>query len=332
MNAGALIVGPLAALSVMMLATGAVMVRTPSALRRGLRTQITAETLKQIAPREHHTLRGRLPHLAGAWDLAVSLFTRLRRSPYGGRVEPWLARQLVRSGIALTPREILIISIGIIACGMAGGFLLWGTVATSGISGLATLLGLAAYVRRRQTQRLCAFGEQLPEMLSLLIISLRAGHSTMQALDTISRQVRAPASVEMSIVTREVQLGINPEEALRHLAERVNNEDLHLLINAIAIQHETGGNLISMVETIGETVRERVKIRGEVRALTAQAAMGGWIITLLPAVLGAFLFLVNPSGMSFFWTNWIGGAMGGVAICSVAVGNLVMRRIARIEL
>jgi tight adherence protein B len=87
-----------------------------------------------------------------------------------------------------------------------------------------------------------------------------------------------------------------------------------------------------MVETIEETVRERVKIRGEVRTLTAQASMGGWIITLLPVALFVFLNFINPSGMSFFWSDAIGLAMAGVAIFNVVLGNVILRKITRIEL
>jgi tight adherence protein B len=116
------------------------------------------------------------------------------------------------------------------------------------------------------------------------------------------------------------------------MAERVKNDDLLLLINAIRIHRETGGNLVSMVETIEETARERVKIRGEVWALTAQASLGGWVITLLPVVLGGFLYLLNPSGISFFWTDWTGAIMGGAAVFNVLLGNLLLRRITKIEL
>ena len=326
-----LLAAPLAALAMMMLTAGFVLVRTPSRQRVMLYLHASASPARDAALRPT-PLREMLPHLFGAWEAIVSLTPLRRKGHRDGRLEPWLTRQLVRADLAITPRELALITMGVMAGGAATGFLLWGTPAMSTVAAVASLVGLVFYVRHKQARRLRAFGEQLPEVLSVFIISLRAGHSTMQALDAISKQVRAPASVELATVVREVHLGISPEQALRHLARRVNNEDLHLLINAMAIQHETGGNLIDMVETIGETVRERVKLRGEVQALTAQASMGSWIVSLLPVVLGGFLFAINPAGISFFWSNWLGVATGSVAVFNIVAGNLILRRMTKIEL
>ncbi len=324
--------GPLAALAVMLCTAGLVIARTPSRMSRSLHSYDKIVGLHDDRYGRRGTLRTMMPNMVAAGEYAVATVPVLRKGAFLARIEPWLTRQLVRADISITSRELVLIGTGLVLGGGAAGYLVWGTHMMSAVVALACLCGLAGYIRFKQQRRLHVFGEQLPEVLAMLTISLRAGYSTMQALDAISKQVRAPAGQELATVVRESHLGVPPEQALRHLAVRVNNEDLHLLVNAIAIQHDTGGNLISMVETIEATVRERVTIRGEVRALTAQATMGGWIITLLPVVLAAIFFMINPDGMSFFWTDWIGAALGGVAIVSTVAGNIVLRRIARVEL
>src|SRR5579872_4722395 len=226
-----LLTAPLASLAVMMLTVGFVLVRTPSRQRVMLYIHTSSSPLRDAALRPT-PVREMLPHLFGAWDALLSLVLR-RKGRREGRLEPWLTRQLVRADLAITPRELALITLGVMAGGAATGFLVWGTLAMSIVAAMAGLAGLVVYVRHKQARRLRAFGEQLPEVLSVFIISLRAGYSTMQALDAISKQVRAPASVELATVVREVHLGIPPEQALRHLARRVNNEDLHLLINAM---------------------------------------------------------------------------------------------------
>lgn len=330
MNSLTVLAGTGAAVSTVMLTTGLALATWPSHLRRTLRPYSIglADDRRSVAD----VVRQIVPNLISAWE-ALATFVPLQAVESRlDSLAPWLGRQIVRADLSITVRELLLASLGVIVAALGLGFLLWGTTIMAGASAVFSLAVLVLYIRHRQGRRLRAFGDQLPDVLSILNISLRAGYSIMQALDSTSRQIRQPASMEFATVLREVRIGVSAEQALQHLAERVKNEDLGLLIGAIRLHRETGGNLVNMVETIEDTARERVKIRGEVRSLTAQAALGGWVISLLPVVLAGFLYLLNPSGISFFWTDWLGISMGGGAVFSVILGNYILRRIAKIEL
>ena len=149
--------------------------------------------------------------------------------------------------------------------------------------------------------------------------------------DGLSRaRVGPPISEEFRRVVREVGLGVPLQDALDHLLERIPSEDLDLLVTAIAINHEVGGNLAQILEIIGETIRERVRIKGEIRVLTAQQSLSGYIISLLPVGLAILIFLLNPSYLlSLLRWPWICMPIGAV-ICMV-LGFMVMRRIVAIE-
>ncbi len=331
------IAGPAAALAVLLLTAGLVRVRVQNPLTRTLGSYVGTWGTPIPDEGERQKRRRAVRDISqGSRGALLALIARattlLRLNQRAARFEPWLTRQLIRADISLTPREFVLIALGATAGGFFVGSALWG-VGIGSLLGAAIAIGvLVFYVRFKQKRRLKVFGDQLPEVMSVLIINLRAGLTILQAFDNMSKQIRAPAALEFGAVIRETRLGVSAEQALRGLARRIDNPDLHLLVNAVIIQRETGGNLINMMETIEATVRERVKIRGEVRTLTAQTAMGGYIITGLPVVLALALYFINPSGISFFWSDLLGMGMGGATILCVVVGNMVLRRIARIEL
>ena len=331
------IAGPAAALAVLLLTAGLVRVRVQNPLTRTLGSYVGAWGTPSPDESERQTTRRAVRDISkGSRGAVLALIARamtlLRLDQRVSRFAPWLTRQLIRADLSLTVREFVLLAIGVAAGGLFVGSVLWG-VGVGSLLGAAIAIGiLVFYVRFKQKRRLKVFGDQLPEVLSVLIINLRAGLSIMQAFDNMSKQIRPPAALEFGAVIRETRLGVPAEQALRGLARRIDNPDLHLLVNAVIIQRETGGNLINMMETIEATVRERVKIRGEVRTLTAQTSMGGYIITGLPIVLALALYFINPSGISFFWSDLLGMVMGGATILCVAVGNMVLRRIAKVEL
>src|SRR5581483_328303 len=124
--------------------------------------------------------------------------------------------------------------------------------------------------------------------------SLRSGYSVLQALEAISREAPDPGAMELRRVVQEVQLGIPMEEALAHLLGRMPSDDLDLVITAVNIQREVGGNLAEILEIIGHTIRERIKLKGEIRVLTSQGRITGYLISFLPITLAIFLDLINP--------------------------------------
>ena len=189
-------------------------------------------------------------------------------------------------------------------------------------------------VKRAQSSRLRKFSDQLPDMLNLMVNGLRAGFSTMQAMEAVSKELPAPICDEFRRVVQEMQLGIPMEKALDNLLRRIPSEDLDLVVTAVNVQREVGGNLAEILETISHTIRERIRIKGEIRALTAQVVYSGSFLSLLPVILSLILFAVNrPYMMQFFnpETRTCGIPMlicGGIMIL---IGYFVMRKIADIE-
>ncbi len=158
------------------------------------------------------------------------------------------------------------------------------------------------YVGFRSKRRVRAFNNQLADTITMLASSLRSGYSLLQSMDLVSRESRPPMASEFRRVVQEVGLGMSTEVALSNLLRRVPSEDLDLMITAINIQHEVGGNLAQILEGISHTIRERVRIKGEIRAITSMQRGSGYVITGLPIFLAITLSTINPGYMAPIFT------------------------------
>lgn len=194
------------------------------------------------------------------------------------------------------------------------------------------------YLRRRQARRLKAFADQLPDTITLLANSLRAGSSFLQGMELVTREARPPISEEFERVVREMQLGVALHPALNNLVRRVASEDLELMVTAIQIQSQVGGNLATVLDAIAHTIRERIRIHGEINTLTAMQRYSGYVITGLPVGLAAILFLISPSYISVMLVSppeLFGLPMGVVffiiGLISMGIGYLFIRRIVDIK-
>jgi len=171
----------------------------------------------------------------------------------------------------------------------------------------------------------------LPEVLTLLVGGLRAGHGLSQALETIVEQVGPPASTEFGRAMRAVELGLPVQRALNDMAERVGIDDLDLVVTAINVQYEMGGNLAQTLETIGETVRDRIRMLREIRVLTAQQRLTGYVLAAWPLAVAVMLFILSPEYMSrLFQPGWV-RLLPIAAVIMQMAGFLVIRRIMDIE-
>lgn len=187
------------------------------------------------------------------------------------------------------------------------------------------------FVRSSKLRRRRKFTDQLGEALPVMSSSLRAGFSLLQTLDALQNEAAAPLSSELRQTLREIKYGIPTEEALKNLTRRVRCEDLDLIVTAIVIQHQVGGNLAEVLDNITHTIRERIRIKGEVRTLTAQGKISGTIVALLPVALAAFLMIVNPSYLLVLFRHPLGLALTGAAILSGVVGAVLIKKIVNIE-
>lgn len=187
------------------------------------------------------------------------------------------------------------------------------------------LLGLR--IRRRRKK----FTNQLGDMLTMVANALRAGFSFMQAFELISREMDAPMGREVQLVVNEVNLGNTLESALDNMQRRVASPDFELVVTAVLIQRQVGGDLASILDTISETIAERVRMRRETQTLTAQGRLSGWVLVLIPFALGGFLSVVNPGYLQPLFDTELGRMCMIGAIVSELIGILVIRRIVDIK-
>jgi tight adherence protein B len=194
------------------------------------------------------------------------------------------------------------------------------------------------WVAQRKSRRLKSFNDQLADTITLIANALRAGASFLQAVEMVVRETRAPMSTEFARVVREVNLGLPFDQALDNMVRRVKSEDLDLMVTAISIQHQVGGNLAEILDSIAFTIRERIRIQGEIRTLTAQQRMSGLVVGLLPVALFVFLSIIAPSFMAALFDQKIklaglpaGAVLLGLGGFMMALGFLAIRRIVDIE-
>jgi tight adherence protein B len=225
----------------------------------------------------------------------------LERAGEGSDLFNNLSRDLARADLKLRPAEyIAVIVISIVAFGVIG-FIISSSMIFAGVGMVLGAFVPRMYVKRQEKSRLKKFDNQLSDMLNLMVNGLRAGFSTLQAMEAVSRELPKPINEEFHRVVQEMQLGIMMEDALDHLLRRINSEDLDLVITAINVQREVGGNLAEILDSISFTIRERVRIKGEIQALTAQGRATAWVISAMPIALVALLFLINRDYiMQFF--------------------------------
>jgi tight adherence protein B len=201
------------------------------------------------------------------------------------------------------------------------------------IGGIIGLFAPGMYVKSQQKKRLQKFNDQLSDMLNLMVNGLRAGYSTMQAMEAISKELPAPISEEFRRVVQEMQIGIPMESALDNLLRRIPSEDLDFVVTAINVQREVGGNLSEILDNISFTIRERVRIKGEVRVLTSQVRTSGSVLSMIPFFLVLVLWFLNQE---YLMAVTKGGPIITAAIICVVLGLIftsyfIMMKIADIE-
>jgi tight adherence protein B len=255
-----------------------------------------------------------------------------------------LARELARADLRLKPSEYLFIwagsTIGVPVLMVIFGFFLPALHSPLAllIGGLIGFLLPRFWLNRRKGGRLNAFNKQLPDTITLIANALRAGSSFLQAIELVVRESRPPISTEFGRVIREVNLGLPFDQALENMVRRVRSDDLELMATAIAIQHQVGGNLAEILDSISYTIRERIRIKGEIRTLTAQQRLSGYVVGFLPIALAGFLFVAAPGFMDPMFANPpdIAGLPAGVIILifggiMMFIGFMLIRKIVDIE-
>ena len=243
-----------------------------------------------------------------------------------------LMEALGRADVKLRPMEWYLIRIGTILVLALIGFAVYRSLVFTAILAVVGFFAPPLVLRFREHRRSRAFNDQLGDVLILLSNGLKAGYSFPQAMASIARSANPPVAEEFARATREIQLGITTDEALAHMVARIRSEDLDLVVTAVGIQRVVGGNLAEILDNIAFTIRERVRIKGEIRTLTAQARASSYIITALPIGLALILQAINPAYIGPL-LSFKGPGPYILMACavSIAFAFYVMQRIANIE-
>lgn len=186
-------------------------------------------------------------------------------------------------------------------------------------------------LNRNINKRLKKINSQLGDTIAILSNSLKAGHSFFQAVDSVSRELTGPMADEFAKLQKEISFGINTEIALENMVNRVGSDDLELMVTAVLIQRQVGGNLAEVLDNISGTIRQRIRAKGEIRTLTAQGRMSGWIISLLPFLLAIAISIISPQQMKTLISSPIGIIMILIAFIMEFLGIIFVRKIINIE-
>jgi tight adherence protein B len=243
-----------------------------------------------------------------------------------------LRDQLVSANWPIFETEFVLVRFGLtIICFALGWIISQSIFPGIGIAIIAYMVP-GIFLRRGINNRRRRFEQQLVDVLILVNGGVSAGYSLLQALDIVVKEMQAPASEEFQRVRREVGLGLPLSQALDNLADRMENDDLDIVVAAININRQVGGNLTVMLAAVTETIRERIRLFSEVRSITSAQRFTGFILTGLPFILGAVLFIMNPSYMArLFEPGWILCVPIG-AVIGIILGNLVIRRMVVIDI
>ena len=332
----ALLVAILAGAAVLLLFFGLFGGRRTSPTDRIEQVAVAATEARKGSGASGKTLRSRFfgGRAASAADRAVE------QRDWGAN----MARELARADLQLRPSEYLAIRVAAVIGAPLVVYLLGATILPSLGSPIAILVALILgwwiprfYVGRRKARRLSAFNDHLADTITLVANALRAGASFLQAIELVVRETQPPISTEFNRVIREVNLGLPFEQALANMVRRVRSEDLELMTTAITIQHQVGGNLAEILDSIAFTIRERIRIKGEIKTLTAQQRMSGYVVAGLPIFLVVILAVIAPTFMEpMFGAPYIVGIPLGVIVLAVGaimmlIGFLAIRKIVDIE-
>lgn len=247
------------------------------------------------------------------------------------RIENWLFEELLAADIMMKPEEYLTIWI-ICLFAPAGVIFLF----TQNFTLLLILLvaggfGPYMYIKRKQNKRRKIFESQLCDALMISTSCLRSGLTFQQAMETIAKDMDAPISTEFARACSEVNFGSSLDKALSDMVDRIKSPDLMLAVSAVSVQRQTGGNLSQILETIANTIRERIRVKADVAAVTAQGRTSGILIGILPIGLGLVLNLINPGYMSLMFSTSIGRILLIVCVVMEIVGFLLIKKIVDIK-
>ena len=235
--------------------------------------------------------------------------------------------RILQANSASSVAGLILTSLGLLAAGYAITWLFAPMLLIDLAAGGALSLLPFGILSLKRTRRINAFDAALPESIDMLARALRAGHSVVGALEMLGENAQEPAAFEFGEVFKQLNLGLPMRNALLQLLDRVPSPDLRVLVTAVMVQKDTGGNLVEILERTVFVIRERLRIQGQIRVETAQGRLTGWVLTALPVVMMVLLNLVNPGYSSILFHDPFGRKLLYISLGMLAVGGLVIRKI-----
>ena len=264
-------------------------------------------------------------------DSRMSDIPMLEHLLSGRGVAFWLEKQIAQAGSRQRPGEVILFSMLFGLVGLTlGQWVAGGPIAVIGLFfGLPLPL---LVLKQRQRLRKNRFTQQLPDALELLINALKAGYSLQSAIEFAGRETAAPLGPELVRFHDESRLGIDVRTALVALQERIGTEDARMFVTSLLLQRETGGNLTELLSNIAALVRQRLAFRGQVETLTAEPKLSAYILTALPFVVAGAISVMSPGYMKPLLQTELGHTLIAYSLASMAIGFLIMMRIADLDL
>jgi len=242
-----------------------------------------------------------------------------------------LATQLARANLKITVGEFMAATV-ILVLAAGGGMYIWRRdIVAAAITCVVAFFAPRMYISLLRGRRLKAFNDQLSDTINMMVNGIRAGYSVLQAMEAVSQEMGPPISVEFGRVVKEVQLGLNVEQALANMLRRIASDDLDMMITAINVQREVGGNLAEVLNSISFTIRERIRIKGDIQALTSYGRGAGNLLTAVPIILSVIIYLITPEFMSQLFTDPCGWMMLGLAGAGILAGYFIIKKIVDID-
>jgi len=272
------------------------------------------------APREGDRRRSRLIRLRLRLNTMLSMLSSEE-----------LSLKLASANWPITETEYIVLRVMGVILGAGLGALLFRSIFSAGGFALLAYIFPTVFLQRSIHSRRLKFERQLVDVLVLVKGAVRSGYSFLQSLDIVVQEMQAPASEEFRRVRREVGLGLPVSQALSNLHARMQNDDLYLVVTAVNINSQVGGNLTTMLEAVTTTIRERIRLFSEIRALTSMQRYSGYLLTVLPFIVTGVLFIINPDYISRLFEPGPYICIPIGALVLVLIGNIIIRMMSKIE-
>lgn len=243
----------------------------------------------------------------------------------------WIESELAKTDLLLRPNEYVGI-VAVLAVCMGGAFYIIFRSILAVLASLAVSYVLSRiFIDINKKKRITKLGDQLVDTITLVSNCLKAGYSFFQAADMVSRDMRPPVSTEFGKMINQINMGMTVDEALRRLGERMESQDMDLVITAILIQRQIGGNLSEILDNISETIQGRIRLNRDIKAKTSQGRLSAIVLVLLTPVLAAVIFMMSPGFVSVIFSTMAGWIIIAVCLILQVIGITALVKIVNIE-